>query len=73
MLIVSRHTDTVLALGAYYTSFLRSENDGPQIYLQYFERASSLAAPALTDCTLENIQTLLVQCIFLLATSQTDR
>ena len=65
--------DTVFALGAYYTSFPRSKGEGLQDYTQYFEYAAALNAPVMTDCTLENIQILISQCLFLLATSQTDR
>jgi Fungal specific transcription factor domain len=65
--------DTVFALGAYYTSFPRSKGEGLQDYSQYFEYASALAAPVMTECTLGNIQILISQCLFLLATSQTDR
>jgi hypothetical protein len=73
VLILCTGLDTIFALGAYYTSFPRSEVEGLQNYSLYFEYASSLATPTMTDCTIENIQILISQCLFLLATSQMDR
>lgn len=64
---------TIFAIGAYYTSFPRSENAELQAYLQYFGQAISLSSSIMTDCTLDNVQMLLAQCFFLLATGQTDR
>lgn len=66
-------TDTILAIGAYYTSFPRCDNTKPQVHLTYFSYALSLSHSMMTECTLENIQMLLAQCFFLLAMGQTDR
>lgn len=64
---------TIFAIGAYYTSFPRSENFELQVHLQYFKQAVSLSSSVMTDCTLDNIHLLLALCFFLLATGQTDR
>ncbi|RFU24419.1 hypothetical protein B7463_g11918, partial [Scytalidium lignicola] len=64
---------TILAIGAYYTSFPRGENAKLQAHLHYFGHAMYLSYSMMTECTLENIQMLLAQCFFLLAIGQTDR
>ncbi|KAH8803655.1 fungal-specific transcription factor domain-containing protein [Xylogone sp. PMI_703] len=64
---------TILAIGAYYTSFPRCENTNLRAHLNYFGHAMYLSHSMMTDCTLENIQMLLAQCFFLLAMGQTDR
>ena len=67
------YLDTIFAIGAYYVSFPRSEKAEMQAHLQYFRQAVSLSSSLMTDCTIENIQMLLAQCFFLLATGQSDR
>ncbi|RDW71451.1 hypothetical protein BP6252_08014 [Coleophoma cylindrospora] len=64
---------TLLAIGAYYDSFPRSNNVETRTHLQYFAQALSFGDSMMTDCTLANVQALVAQCFFLLATGQTDR
>ncbi len=64
---------TVFAIGANYTSFPGPHKSEVRIHLPYFELASQWAQSVMFDCSLENIQVLVTQCIFLLITSQTDR
>ncbi|CZR69699.1 related to transcriptional activator acu-15 [Phialocephala subalpina] len=64
---------TIFSIGAYYHSFPRSENDVTHVHLRYFRQALALSGSVLSNCTLTNVQMLLTQCFFLLATGQTDR
>ena len=64
--------DTIFAIGAFYTSFPSCEDD-PHLHSKFFDLAMLFASDVMSDCTFDNVCTLLAQCFYLLATCQMER
>jgi len=64
--------DTIFAIGAFYTSFPSYEDD-PHLHSKFFALAMLFASDVMSDCTFDNVCTLLAQCFYLLATCQMER
>src|ERR1700734_1229482 len=64
--------DTIFAIGAFYTSFPCCEDD-PHLHSKFFDLAMLFAGDVMSDCTFDNVCTLLAQCFYLLATCQIER
>lgn len=66
-------TDTIFAIGAYYTSFPLNERQETSLHIQYFEQALLFSNHFRANSTLTTVWLLLTQCFFLLAICETDR
>jgi hypothetical protein len=64
--------DTIFAIGAFYTSFPRSEDD-PHLHSRFFDQATLFTNDVMSDCTCNNVCALLAQCFYLLAICQMER
>ncbi|KAF7560098.1 hypothetical protein G7046_g4051 [Stylonectria norvegica] len=65
----------VLAIGAYYSSFVGQSNQSPStklLHQRYFQRSVYLSELGKLQRSVGNVSTLLTQCFYLLAVSKTD-